>query len=211
MPDTRTTTPSRDNERGSIMVIAMLVMVALLGLGGLTVLNVQGGQASAGQDRFQRIAQYSAESGVHVAMEFLAANRDPATNWAAYVTPNNTGLTPIAGIAGNTIRPGITGNLFTPQLGAWYEVFILNNPSDAGFGTGGDNDARVIIRSIGHGPDGANVTIEVEVGDSGVAGPSGIPCSSYAQKGLNERGSGLNPCMGSVTSTDFATLNPGGP
>jgi len=48
--------PIRDQQRGSVVVVAMLAMIALLSLGGLATLSVRGGLSSSGHDRFKTSA-----------------------------------------------------------------------------------------------------------------------------------------------------------
>ena len=73
-------------QRGSVMLVAMISMASLLALGGLAVLSVRDGTRSVRFQRSQRIAQYAAESGLQVAMEHLAQNYNPTTQWSAFVT-----------------------------------------------------------------------------------------------------------------------------
>ena len=190
---------SDNKERGNVVIVTMLILLALVSLGGLTTLSVQGGMASTGHDRFRSIALYAAESGAAVGMEFLRSNMDANTYWTVWVNPNN--LEPLQapdGIAGNGIRSGQPGNLFNEKMRAWYEVEIVNNLDDPGLALGEDQDARVIIRSTGHGPNGTVARIEWEVLQSDAVG-LGRPCPSYAQQGIDADGAGLNDCMGTIT------------
>jgi hypothetical protein len=155
--------PARDPERGAALVVALIALVALLGIGGVTVLAVQSEVASSGQSRFQNIALDAAEIGVAVGLEFLRNHCRERTFFSQLVEPGNAGAqTPLA-IVGNTARPGVAGNLFSPDLGAWYEVTILNNEYDVGLAAGDDTDAQVVLRVTGHGPNNTSVTIEAEV------------------------------------------------
>ena len=188
--------PDRDRQGGNVVIVASLILVALFGLGSLTVLSVQGGISSASHDRFRSIALYAAESGAAASMDFLRRNRHETQHWSAYVNPNNQEpLQRPGGIPGNEIQPGQPGNLFSPGMRAWYEVEILNNLNDNGFAAGDDEDARVIIRSTGHGPDGTVARIEWEVQ---IGGNSGLPCPAYAQAGIDSDGAGRNDCMGAI-------------
>src|SRR5690349_17951139 len=154
---------SRRRQRGSVVIVAMLVLVALISLGGLTVLSVQGSASATGADRFKAIALYAAESGASAAMDFMRKHLSQLTAWGAYVEPNNVNPQSPEEIPGNGILPGEDGNLFTPEMNAWYEITILNNPTDPSFAAGEDFDKRVIIRSTGHGPNGAVAQVEWEI------------------------------------------------
>lgn len=200
----------RDPQSGNVVIVATLILVALFSLAGLTVLSVQGGMASAGHDRFRSIALYAAESGAAAGMDFLRRNLDPAAKWGAYVNPNNQEpLQKPPMIAGNEAQPGETGNLFSPDMRAWYEVEIVNNIDDDNFEIGGDQDGRVILRSTGHGPNGTVARIEWEVQMGTATSSSGRPCPAYGQGGIDSDGAGLNDCMGTITNTTTTyTIDP---
>ena len=191
------------------MVVAMLALVALISLGGLTALAVQSSSATSGHDRFKAISLYAAESGASAGMDFLRRNIDAAQFWGAYVSPNNSTPVSPTGIAGNAIQPGVAGNLLSPEMQAWYEVTILNNVGDAEFAAGTDSDARVILRVTGHGPNGALSQIELDVNASGITG-LGRPCPVYGQKGMAEDGAGRNDCLSVIEAGDVGTFRPGG-
>lgn len=187
----------------------MIALTGLAALGSLTVVTVQGGSTAAAADRFHIIAMYAAESGGAATMEFLRANVNSGTRFTAFVSASNASPKSPSGISGNNIASGASGNLFSPNLKAWYSVQLLNNREDPGYATGSDEDAKIIIRSTGYGPNGATATLEWAVQAAGLSA-IGRPCPGYGQKGLAEDGSGRNDCMGVVTATDTATYRPGG-
>ncbi len=193
------------------MLVAMVALMALLSLGSLTVLSVRGGQTAAGHDRFTSIARYSAESGIAAGMEFLRANLDPDVMWSAQVSPYNETILMPAQILGNGIRPGEDGNPLSSDMNAWYEVEILNNETDPRFAAeeNNDSDGRVRLRARGHGPNGTVTVIEMEVALSGALASAEVPCPSYAQKNITAHGTGHNPCLGTIESTNVATFKPG--
>jgi hypothetical protein len=191
------------------MVLAMIVLTALATLSSLTVVTVQGGISTAGNDQFHAQALYAAESGGAAAMDFMRKNIDLASGWTAYVTPNNANPKSPP-VPGNNVQPGQAGNLFTPGMQLWYSVQIFNNKTDSGFAAGIDNDKRVIVRSTGYGPNGAVAAIEWEISAGNVSG-LGRPCPGYGQKGMSEDGSGRNDCLGTINTGDTATFRPGGP
>jgi hypothetical protein len=190
------------------MVIALIALTGLITLGSLTVLSVQGGLASSGHDRFQAIALYAAESGAAAAVDYLRKNYDGAAKWDAYVSDGNVDPPHPPGIPGNQRAPGDSQNLFSTGMQSWYDVAILNNPDDAMFATGGDDDGRVIIRSTGYGPNGTVAVVEWEVKAPATV-PIGRPCPSYGQRGMAEDGAGRNDCLSNVASGDTATYRPG--
>ncbi|MEO8700079.1 MAG: hypothetical protein ABI867_08550 [Kofleriaceae bacterium] len=186
----------------------MIVLTALAALGGLTVVSVQGGIATSGNDRFHTIAVYAAESGGAVAMDYLRKNVNGSTGWTAFVSANNAN--PIQPpIPGNNALYAAPGNLFSSDIRGSYSVAVLNNKSDPGFGLAKDMDARVIIRSTGYGPNGAIAVIEWEITAANITG-LGRPCPQYAQKGISEDGAGRNDCLGVINTGDTAIVRPGG-
>ena len=197
-------------ERGSVVIIAMLAMVALISLGGLSTLVVRGGIASSGHDRFRSIALYAAESGVAAASDYLRGRVELTDGWSSFVNVNNNPPFTTNEIPGNGKKDGEPGNLFSPDLKAWYEVVILNNLDDnPGFAAGNDTDHRVIIRSTGHGPAGTIARIEVEIHAGGVIGGQAPPCA-YSQESQCADNAGFDP--GSTTLTgpsNRAAITPG--
>lgn len=187
----------------------MIALVGLVTLGGLTVLAVQGGVVAAGHARHKSTALYAAESGAAAAMDFLRNNIDAATRWSAFVEPANVSPQSPTNIVGNGALPGQPGNLFGADINGWYAVEILNNRDDAGYQAGDDQDGRVVIRSTGHGPNGAVAQVEWQVGLATLGGGD-RPCPGYGQKGMAEDGAGRNDCMTTVIATDTATYTPGG-
>lgn len=205
----------RSKERGSIMVVAMLVLTALVGVGGLTVLSVRGGLAGSGQERFKTMALYAAESGAAVAMQYLRANVAQTGFWTTVVNQSNIPPFVPLDLPGNGAEPNNPNNLFTqgvpgtpgnPAMDAWYEVAIFNNEDDAGFDAPGgvDTDGRVIIEVTGYGPNNVAAQIRWEVrvrkpGEGGniglgqgCGGPSGQAGGGADGTG-NDCGSAINP------------------
>jgi hypothetical protein len=196
------------DEDGSAMVVSMVSLVGLIGVGGIALLAAQGGLSGTAHDRFQSVALHAAEAGVAVAMDALRTNHDPADHWSSRVTPENTDVAPWADLPGNGARPGDGENLFSSDRNAWYEVEIKNNLSDPGFTTGQDDDARVVIRSTGHGPDGARVILEVEISGQSLMSGASLMCAGYGQRGLDADGAGRDDCMGVVDSGSTVTFRP---
>lgn len=188
----------------------MIALTGLVTLGGITVLSIQSGITAVGQDRSKSVALYIAESGAAAAADFLRKNVNSTTKFSDFVNPNNTNPQKPSGIVGNGARPGEAGNLFSTDQNAWYEVEILNNLEDTGFAAGDDIDKTIIIRSTGHGPNGAVAQVEWYVRADAISG-LGRPCPSYGQKGMAEDGAGRNDCLTTVVSTDVATYSPGSP
>jgi hypothetical protein len=195
-------------ERGGAMVVAMISMVSLLGLGMVTILTLEGGMSAASNDRFKTVALYAAESGAAAGMAFLRERYTTGQRWTELVSPKNADPVAPEELPGNGVDDGEDG-LFSQGSSAWYEVTILNNVADPGFEDGADQDGRVVLRSVGHGPNGATSIVELEVIARGNAAAIGRPCPGYAQRGLAEDNGGRNDCLGQVDSTIVVSVQPG--
>jgi hypothetical protein len=189
----------------------MVSLTALLSLAGLSLLSVSSALSAASHERFHAIAFYAAESGIAAGTAFLRINVDPDAGWSQFVSASNEAPLQPVQITGNLATPGSSGNPFGAGVLAWYEVTILNNPGDPSFAAGSDADDRVILRSVGHGPNGAVAVVEVEVSPSGVVAGGGRPCPTYAQEGIAEDGAGRNDCLSSVDAAQQAVYRPGSP
>lgn len=157
-------------ERGSTIVIALIVLSALLMAGTLMIVKVQRGARASSQARFQSVAHFAAESGISAGMEFLRTNVVPVTFFGAFVSPNNGTVQTPLGIPGNSLPPLDPSNLFTGDTEMSYVVSLLNNVDDPGFALGTDTDGVITIRSVGRGPGTSMVVLEVSV-DASALGP----------------------------------------
>lgn len=190
------------------MIVTMVSLVGLIGVGGVALLASQSDLSGTAHDRFQTVALHAAEAGVAAAMDALRGQHDPNNHWTTLVTPENQDVELCESIAGNGVKPGEEGNLFSPDRKSWYEVQIQNNVSDPGFADGEDDDARVVIRSTGHGPNQARVILEVEVSGRNLMVDANQMCAGYGQRGLDADGSGRDDCMGVVDSGSTTTFRP---
>lgn len=209
-------TPTRDprrGERGNALVLSLIALTGLASLASLTVLAVQGGMAASSSDRFKTIALYAAETGAASTMDYLRKSviigAPTNAGWTALVSPSNSNPQSPLEIPGNRKLPGEVGNLLSPDMNAWFEATILNDRGDDGFAAGADNNNRVIIQVIGHGPDGASAQVEWDIALGSGANPP-PPCPTYAQKGIAEDDAGYNDCLTSINATQTATYRPGG-
>ena len=189
------------------MLITLVVLSSLLAMGGMAVLAVQRSGGAIAHERFQSIAMSAAESGVVAGMVYLRQQYQTDARWSALVEVDNINPQTPVDLPGNLAEPGHTNNPFTEGLGGWYEVTVLNNETDPGFTLGNDTDSRVILRSVGHGPNGATATIEVQVSGAGLQA-AGQPCPGYAQRGIGEDGTGRNDCLGSINESSVQTYAP---
>jgi hypothetical protein len=176
----------RDRQRGNSMVLALIVLSALATLGSLTVVSVQSSLRASTNDRSQAVAMFAAESGGALAIQYLRNNFDPGTPpgtyWSAFVEANNAPPFEMtsAQIPSEGILPGVTGNVFTADQRAWYELVVLNNRGDPSLAAGDDADGQIIIRSTGHGPQGALAIIEWEIARAVPTGGAAPPPPSLA-------------------------------
>ena len=200
-----------------MLATSAVILAGLIGVAGLSVLSVQRSLGVSGQQRGHSQALHAAEAGIAAGATFLRRHLSVGSNWGAYVQINCspkekdlgscTGVTP-PDLVGNSALPGDPNNPFDPTANAWYEVTLFNNATDPKFGIGGDADGIIIMRSTWHGPDGARVVLEVEVGGSGSSNAD-AQCVGYGQAGMSELNSGRNDCLGAINSGDSATTDPG--
>jgi hypothetical protein len=179
----------RNRERGSVLLVAMIALVALISLGSLTIVTVRSALSGSTHDRFKAVALSAAEAGLAVGIDYARRNLQQTGLWSGLVNgyqalPHKP---PHPTLVGNAVKPGVPGNIFSPDTNAWYEVEFLNNRDDGpvvpegsgliheGYRDGNDTDGRIIIRSTGHGPNNASVRLELEIQTPAV---SGTPCGS---------------------------------
>lgn len=199
---------ARASERGTVMFLLLLALAGLAALGGLSILAVRGSMTAAGHDRFKTIALYAAESGAASAIDYLRRQSAAGVPWSALLEPlDDPPLSP-ADALGNGAPPGEVDNPFSADTQAWFEVVILNNPTDPGYATGDDTDGRVIIRATGHGPDGATAQVEWDVRSNSTGGTVDH-CVGYAQMLLAEDGAARNDCLATIDATIVDRYTPG--
>jgi hypothetical protein len=194
------------------MLLLLLAIGGLGLLGGITIVATRGGLAAAGHDRFKTVALYAAESGAAAGVDYLRRQRAAGVSWSELVSPSNEAPLSPEDALGNGARPGDDGNPFDPTMHAWYELEILNDPSDSGFVAGDDHNDRVIIRATGHGPDGAVARVEWDVRANGAGANSSKKkhCPGYGQRGLAEDNAGRNDCLETIDHTVVESYTPGG-
>jgi hypothetical protein len=198
---------ARPGERGSALMVSLIALVALLGVGIVTMVSVRSDSASSGAARFHQLALYAAESGVAAGTDFLRNNCSVTDLYSSLVEPSNSSPLEPAGIFANDVQPGQPGNPYDPATRSWYSATILNNPSDAGFAAGDDQDGIVILQVVGHGPDNASATLRVTL-----LSPSCIAklCDNeYAQRGINARNDMVAMCATAIDpAAGVRTINP---
>lgn len=176
--------PDRNPERGNSMILSITVLAALATLSGLTVITTRGTMSQETNDRFHTIALRAAESGAAATMDFLRdrclpgavpSPPNPASHWTTWLTTTPTFLA-------NGAMPGTPNNQFRPDQQAYYNAVVVNNKNDVGYNTNPsldrDNDCDVVIRSTGHGPNGAVAVVEWEV--QGQTSPTSKPLTLVA-------------------------------
>lgn len=157
-------------QRGSVLIVVLVTLSALLMAATITILKVDRGSKASSQARFQSVALFAAESGVSAGMEFLRANYHPVVHFGALVSPSNTSIQSPLGIPGNMLPALDSGSLFSGDVKMHYEVSLLNNRSDSGFASGVDADSILMLRSVGYGPGTSMVVLEVTI-DAQAPGP----------------------------------------
>ena len=153
------------NERGSVLVISLIVLLGLMSLGAVAVLSARTESRTGGMERGERVALFAAEAGVAAAQEYVRNHCSPTT-----------GLDPLDGMALPRDLPSNPDDkppLTDPD--ATYSVtFHPDGPACNGT-LDGNNIACVSVRSQGQGPGGATALIRVRLKRSCVAGGATSP------------------------------------
>lgn len=193
--DLKRTLKQRQSQRGSVLLIAMGMLIGLLSVGLLTLSGVRRGSVSAKHERFHSVALFAAESGLSAGMAYM---RTRSSDWATFASANNSTPYVPDDLPGNGVSYEDANSTFSGELNLWYEVTILNNEDDPNFAVG-ESDGIMTIRSVGHGPDGATVVLEMDVDAAGFD-PVQINCDVIPQGNINALGSG-NVICGDVEDT----------
>jgi len=174
MRSTRHLTPT-DRESGSVLVLAMLVALVILGVGLSALFLSNSGMRVSGNLSRRQEALGAAETGTERALDILRAN---ATNdWDSLLGDLTsatacTAATGYTAVKGNILCDGTTP-LENVQVVATvptglpasygdyltYTVYIRNDPTETAsskLGPFDDEDKRVVIRSEGLGRDGVS-------------------------------------------------------
>jgi hypothetical protein len=206
---TRESTLDTRRDQGAALIIVLVVLVALLGIGTLTLLSIRAEMVSAGQGRVDQSALYAAESGASAGVEYLRSHCQPAPDFFSSLmsASNATPQSPVD-IPGNNAQPGSAGNPFLLDSAMWYQVSVLNNTDDTGFAAGTDTDAVVVLRSVGHGPNGTQSIIEVQVMNTQCALTACY--KDAAQRNMSASNDANSLCGSAVSGGTARTLVPGG-
>jgi len=141
-------------ERGAAMLLLLVTLVALLGIGAVTMLAVRPDARPAAR-RHEAEALQAAESGLAAALSYLRRSCDrgplPARPAELY---------------GNGVAAGAPGSPFAAADLA-YEVTLENDATDPGGER--DTDGRLVVRSTGRSGR-AEVVVEADIDDPGCPG-----------------------------------------
>jgi type IV pilus assembly protein PilX len=182
-----------ENERGSVLIIAliMLVLLTILGISASTTSDIE--VQIAGNERNYKRTFYTANSGI----EHVKASLSNAltTNQAIQIATDPTSMRwtfALNGSTGNNFNSGISVlNQAFALNGYAYDVRIWdNNDGDGDLAT--DSDGIIFSESHATGPNGAVVWLKVQL----LATASGQSLDSYSQYGgdmsKNFHGNDLN-------------------
>jgi hypothetical protein len=179
--------PSPPSERGSVLVISLIVLLGLMSLGAVAVLSARTESRTSGIERGERVALFAAEAGVAAAQEYL---RQPD-----HCSPT-TGLDPLDGSPLPRDLPNNTDD--KPPLSdpdATYSVTFYKEGTCDGT-LNADKVACVAIRSTGQGPGGATALVRLQLSRKCEAGAS--TATAYAQR---DRGTVANTDIDNTQET----------
>ena len=186
-------TQKRQNESGSVLILALLVSVLLLGM-GLTVTWLANQQTKVSGSMTRRgEAMAAARTGLERARSILATTgawADELNGCAGSSTDTDKGVVLCAGGAPledlRVVESGTqldSENVNTSMMR--YTVWIRNDDEE-GAGNA-DTDNRITIRSEGVGRDGLSLVV-LETTFSRAAG-GGVQEANYSQSGMSSSGS----------------------
>ena len=138
----------RNGQRGTAILITMLLTVALLG-GGAVLLGMQlSGTKSVDVSRTKTLALHCAEAGITAARQGVAA---AYTSWAGQIcnppAPEGTGTCVIGGVAGEAaVLAGLNREPTPPPEGADFRIHLVDNDDGDG-NMAADNDLQVYVVS----------------------------------------------------------------
>jgi hypothetical protein len=222
--------PSRNPERGAILVLVMMLMISLFGL-GVTALWLTSGNLQVGTNVNQRLqALYCAEAGIERARAIL--NTSPGPDVSALLKGGGNadddipskldasgvpigvgavlfeGATALSKVAfpPTSFKRG-TGTATAPVSATMgtYTVWIRNDTAECRQGKYlVDGNAAVVVRSRGLAPDNlTTVVLEVAMGGA-PGGPITTPTTSFAPVLCN---SGKNSCDDNSSTASGVVVN----
>jgi hypothetical protein len=179
-----------ENESGSVLIIAliMLVLLTVLGITATSTSNIE--LQIAGNERNYKRAFYVANAGIERARAELAAalaqyranqiSTGAALDWSFALdgTAGKAKATSVEDMSKGT--KWFTEEPFNEQALSGYKftVTLVNNTGDAG-GAEADTDNKIWMQADAEGPNGVKVSVKVML----VAGVTGSSTDSYSQYG----------------------------
>jgi type IV pilus assembly protein PilX len=182
-----------ENERGSVLVIAliMLVLLTILGISASTTSEIE--TQIAGNERNYKRTFYTANSGIEHVKASLS--NELTTNQAVQIATDPTNMRWTFALNGSTGNDYTSGFSVLNQAfalnGYAYEVRIWDN-DDGDSDRATDSDGIIFAETHATGPNGASVWLKVQL----LATASGESLDSYSQYGgdmsKNFHGNDLN-------------------
>ncbi len=191
-----------DNERGAMLLIALLVLALLTIIGMVATTNSTIELQIAANERDHQKAMYAAESGI-AHMAAILQSRIVDGNGANLASGNPVNWNFALDGTNPDISAGISRELETPFA---YSVQVLDNcdevPGDCEATANNPNvdaDRLVRIRSEGRGPSGTSAMVEILV-EPGLDGEaiSGYSAQQGGGAGKSSNASDVNPIQESV-------------
>jgi hypothetical protein len=185
--------PAKANERGSVLVIAliMLVLLTVLGITATSTSNIE--LQIAGNERNYKRAFFIANAGIEHARSSLAAalgiyqstqvSQGAAMRWS-FALNNEAGKGTATDIY-DTVNSSVAGGVewFLNENfgdGYTYTVTVINDDDSATGGTAtSDTNGRIFARAVATGPNGVQAIVQVLL----FADVTGQSTESYSQYG----------------------------
>jgi type IV pilus assembly protein PilX len=154
------------NEKGSVLVISMLILVllTLIGTAAITTSTIE--TEIAGNERFQKRTFYAAEAGLGHAMATLQKQFGDNNNVSlASGGAGNWDFALIGATPGNPVVQLITNRALGDgaALACSYSVQVWNNTDDPSGSPNIDNDQLLDVRVDATGPKGSANAIQIRL------------------------------------------------
>lgn len=199
----------RDQERGSVMLISLVILTSLGAIGLLSFMSTRASLQRNTLDSQNVCALYAARGCVASAQHALseavdAAGTFNANVWTPFLTNEATWQDPSLNLEG-LIHGGDVPDYF--GAGRQCRVSFQNNVTDGGFET--DNlDSELVVRSVGS-CNGAVVVLKVTLASALPLAGGGRGCGSNASAQANgdESNAGRADCLAEDIATTESTFS----
>ena len=144
----------RPKQGGFSVIIVLILLIMLVGLAMILLATSRGDLFGATNEREQAVAFYAAEAGISHGKAYMSSvPYDPVLKWKAILGTTQ----------GRTIDYVVPDTNPPITIPASYTVTFTNNIDNAP-DAGGDMDGKIVLTSIGVGPNNSRAVIQIVTG-----------------------------------------------